>query len=376
MHLFISHASENDAFVNQLAADLESAGVQTWVDHHDIPPGANWDRSVASALKNCTAMIVVLTPCSVDSENVTDEWNYFLEENKPIYPVLAEGCEVPFRLRRRQRVDFTRDHAAAMSELLEALGIETSRAQQAARPRVVDLLPPPFEWIDIPAGRVELEGGRGAFDVPAFMIAKYPITNAQYGMFMKAGGYREQRWWTAAGWQVREEGGWTEPRFWTNSNFNGAEQPVVGVSWYEAVAFCQWLSEVSGEPVMLPTEQQWQRAAQDDDGRTYPWGNDWDGARCNNSVSPFKSDRTTPVRQYERRGDSPFGVVDMAGNVWEWCLTVYASDSTSLEGTASRVLRGGSWYDFSTDNFRVSYRPRGSPGDWTFNYGFRCARSK
>jgi len=126
---------------------------------------------------------------------------------------------------------------------------------------------------------------------------------------------------------------------------------------------------------MLPTEQQWQYAAQGDDGRAYPWGNDWDCKRCNNSVKPCDSNRTTPVRQYEGKGDSPFGVVDMAGNVREWCLTEYKSGNTGINGTEDRVLRGGSWFDFNSVNFRCDYRNRDDPSDWYNNGGFRLARS-
>ncbi|MBN1965580.1 MAG: SUMF1/EgtB/PvdO family nonheme iron enzyme [Anaerolineae bacterium] len=244
--------------------------------------------------------------------------------------------------------------------------------------RVPDLLPPPFAWIEIPAGRVEIEDGHGAFDVPAFMIAKYLLTNAQFAKFIEAGGYREKKWWTAAGWQQREQAGWTKPCFWNDEKWNGADYPVVGVSWYEAVAFCRWLSEMSGEPVMLPTEQQWQRAAQGDDGRTYPWGNEWDGSRCNNSVKPYDSNQTTPVRQYEGKGDSLFGVVDMAGNVWEWCLTDYEKGTNDVNRNAKyrdRVLRGGSWYNHP-DNFRVSYRICREPYFRDSSLGFRCTCSK
>lgn len=258
--------------------------------------------------------------------------------------------------------------------------------------RVVDLLPPPFEWIDIPAGRVELEGGHGAFDVPAFQIAKYPLTNAQYAQFIEAGGYREKQWWTAAGWEAHEQGldwnarkkewrptgkPWTEPRFWKDKRWNGAEYPVVGVSWYEAVAFCRWLAEVSGEPVMLPTEQQWQRAAQGDEGYVYPWGNEWDGTRCNNTVKPHKSNQTTPVTQYPK-GASPFGVMDMSGNVWEWCLNDYRQPRTIDVNTQAeyRVLRGGSWSNINTDIFRVANRDWADPRSRNYNGGFRCARSR
>lgn len=265
------------------------------------------------------------------------------------------------------------------------------------------VMPAPFAWIDIPAGKVKLIPDSTdkkesylkkdtIFDVPAFAIAKYPITNAQYAKFMEAGGYRERHWWTDAGWDAREQGydwdsessswkptgkAWTEPRYWADQKWNGAEQPVVGISWYESLAFCLWLSEVSGEQILLPTEQQWQRAAQGDDERTYPWGNEWDCKRCNNSVSPCDSNQTTPVTTYEgkQKGDSPFGVVDMAGNVWEWCLTAYDKGNIGIDGTNRRVLRGGSWTDHFADYFRVAYRNWNAPNGWNALWGFRVSRS-
>lgn len=239
----------------------------------------------------------------------------------------------------------------------------------------VDLLPDPFGWVEIP--------GKG------FSIAMYPVTNAQYAKFVDAGGYRERRWWTDAGWNARLKGymvdwgklepaesgqPWTEPRFWNESHWNGADYPVVGVSWYEAVAFCHWLSEATGETIRLPTEDEWQYAAQGDDGRRYPWGDEWDCTRCNNSVKPCQSDGTTPVRQYEGIGDSPFGVVDMSGNVWEWCLTDYEHRTNDENGDASRVIRGGGWFYFSTADCRCTFRYSDMPfGCYNFR-GFRIAR--
>jgi len=235
-----------------------------------------------------------------------------------------------------------------------------------------DILPPPFEWIEIPSGNVIIEK-RGASKVPAFAIAKYPVTNGQYAKFIEAGGYQDRQWWTTAGWKTRKQKGWTEPRYWGHEKFNGVEQPVVGVSWYEAVAFCQWLSNLSGEAITLPTEQQWQRAAQGDDGRPYPWGNHFDETRCNNSVDARKRDRTTPVCNYERLDDSPFGVVDMAGNVQEWCLTAYESDSALLDGTDSRIVRGGSWVMARPILFRAPSRFCGEPFFYSDALGFRCS---
>lgn len=131
------------------------------------------------------------------------------------------------------------------------------------------MLPQPFDWIDIPA--------YPKWELAAYSIAKYPITNAQFAEFIEAGGYRENRWWTDAGWYFLEKEGWTHPNNWLDERLNSDLQPVVGVSWYEAVAFCLWLSEVTGERIMLPDEDQWEYAERDDDRRKYPWGNDWDG---------------------------------------------------------------------------------------------------
>ena len=124
-----------------------------------------------------------------------------------------------------------------------------------------------MEWVTIPGGRVMLgQGGylgeSAWFAVESFVMARYPVTNAQYAPFIAAGGYTDRAWWTDRGWQIREKEGWTEPRFWTDRDWNRADYPVVGVSWYEALAFCRWLSAGSGRAITLPTEQQWQRAAQ------------------------------------------------------------------------------------------------------------------
>lgn len=240
------------------------------------------------------------------------------------------------------------------------------------------MLSAPFGWIEIP--------GKG------YEIAKYPLTNAQFAPFIAAGGYDDRRLWTDAGWEAKSQGlaldwstgqgtptgaAWTEPRFWSDPLFNGADQPVVGVTWYEALAFCRWLSEATGEAITLPSEEQWQYAAQGDDGRKYPWGDVWDCARCNNSVEPCQSDRTTPVRQYEGLGDSPFGVVDMAGNVWEWTLTDYeAGTNDPTRDAKMRTVKGGGWFFFTKADCRCNFRYMDVPfGCYNFR-GFRMVRMR
>jgi formylglycine-generating enzyme required for sulfatase activity len=263
-------------------------------------------------------------------------------------------------------------------------------------PRVKEILPPPFDWCEIPAGKMDLGKGHIAtafgvgqsFDVPTFLMAKYPITNAQFAKFINVGGYRNKQWWTEQGWKVKEEGqkfdkssadfkatgeAWTEPRLWKNSKWSASEQPVVGVSWYEAIAFCKWLSSVSGEKIILPTEQQWQRAAQGDDGRIYPWGNDWDASNCNNYLDRIGIFQSSTVQHYEGKGDSPFNVVDMAGNVWEWCLNEYETGNTKFDGSMWRGLRGGSWLNINTLSFRVDSRMGDYPNYENGAIGFRIA---
>lgn len=236
---------------------------------------------------------------------------------------------------------------------------------------VTDILPPPFEWVEIPAGKVPLEDYRkhngtagGEYKVPGFWMAKYPITNAQYQVFVEQG-YGDPRWWdyseAVRTWRNKQE---DIPK----TAFEGDKLPRTNVCWYEAVAFCLWLSEQTRLNITLPTEQQWQRAAQGDDGREYPWGNGFDAKRCN-----VDTRRPTPVTQYPN-GASPFGVMDMSGNVCEWCLTTWGDDSISLDEGARRVLRGGSWYVHQI-YARCAYRIYGNPVGRLFDIGFRvvCA---
>lgn len=249
-----------------------------------------------------------------------------------------------------------------------------------SKPTSKDLMPAPFDWIEIAGGRGTLKTYQDdvILSIPAetYWMAKYPVTNAQFQKFIEAGGYKDDKWWTEEGLKRRNEETWTEPRYWQDSKWNGDTQPVVGVSWYESVAFCLRLSDITGEKIMLPTEAQWQYAAQGDDGRDYPWGNDWNRDLCNNNVDKKGIGKTNSVTEYEGKGDSPFGVVDMAGNVWEWCLTDYENKTNKINNNANRrVLRGASWYfNYNTDDFRCDYRNGFIPRFRYYGLGFRVVR--
>ncbi|MFQ6016541.1 MAG: formylglycine-generating enzyme family protein, partial [Anaerolineae bacterium] len=227
-------------------------------------------------------------------------------------------------------------------------------------------------WCKIPAGRVTIEGKTK--EVETFWIAKYPVTNSQFARFVEAGGYSQERYWSREGWHWHRGAQAVRPRYWDDARFNNPLQPVVGVSWYEAEAYCHWLTERLGEAgklaeggkVRLPTEEEWLLAAQGHESRKYPWGERFDPALGNTAES--KLGQTTPVCMYPD-GLSPYGVWDMAGNVWEWTGSWYDEETKEAP-----VLRGGSW-GLNRGSARCASRFRGKPAYWSTDIGFRCARS-
>lgn len=249
-----------------------------------------------------------------------------------------------------------------------------------------------------PAGEGnKAEHPQSTIPVDAFWIGQTEVTNVQFREFVDAGGYSEQSWWTDAGWewlQTNSNITWwewfqgnsniTKPRYWDNGNyieFNGDNQPVIGVSWYEAVAYTKWLSKQVGETVRLPTEAEWEKAATWDlEGarkHTYPWGNEPPTAQLlnyNGNVGHTRNVGTYPD------GKSPYGAFDMAGNVWEWTATEWLEnyvnytalvDNRTEGGVATyRVVRGGSW-DNSWTHARSAYRVRFRTNFWHDYLGFR-----
>jgi len=229
----------------------------------------------------------------------------------------------------------------------------------------------------------------------AFAIAKYPTTNAMYRYFCEeAEGYADRQWWSEAivdkRWKAGKLKDWwgderDRPAYWGDRRLNGPAQPVVGVTWYEAVAYCRWLTAAMGDQYeyRLPTEAEWERAARGPQGWRYPWGDDWQDGLAN--TKELKLERTTPVGIF-RDGASFEGCLDMTGNAWEWCSDWY-SDKTYAERKERierdpkgppkgeyKVLRGGSRYD-DRNVVRCACRDGRDPGIWGVNYGFRVARS-
>ncbi len=179
-----------------------------------------------------------------------------------------------------------------------------------------------------------------------------------------------------------------EPEDWKNARFNNPSQPVVGICWYEARAYCAWLSAQSGMAYRLPTEVQWEAAARSTDGRRYAFEGDFEPSRANTAES--RLERTTPVGAYPT-GSSPEGVDDLCGNVWEWTGSLWGTDpkrptygyeydvndgreNADASAECLRVVRGGSWLN-PLIHARAAARVRDFPAERGTPYGFRvvCA---
>ena len=251
-----------------------------------------------------------------------------------------------------------------------------------------DVLPQPFEWCEIPAGSFfmgsdpdadelarEDESALHELTLPTFYIAKYPITYGQYELFVESDGYRNQELWTSDGWHWRKKWDRQNPLcYWNYPKFHISDHPLVGVTWYEAFAFTRWLSLEIGYAVRLPTEAEWEKAARGTDKRIYPYGDEF-----NVEMVHLKS--TAPVTECTG-GASPYGVMNMSGNVAQWCLSEWTeayehhtAEDVDVNTDNHRAVRGGSRY-FPEINTRVANRSGPPPYVHNGFVGFRVAYSE
>jgi formylglycine-generating enzyme required for sulfatase activity len=207
--------------------------------------------------------------------------------------------------------------------------------------------------------------------LPDYHLARTPVTNAQYAAFLHETNHPLPKRWRSR----------RSPR--------GKEDfPIVYVSWHDAMAYCHWLVETTAKPYRLPSEAEWEKAARGITGRLYPWGDQWDPSRCNTLEG--EAAKITPVDAYPQ-GASPYGLLDMAGNVWEWTSSVWGRDwykpefvypydpadgreELKADDRVCRVLRGGS-YAYSKAFARCAYRYKNFPRTHSDGIGFRVAVS-
>ncbi len=233
------------------------------------------------------------------------------------------------------------------------------------------------EWVEIPAGEFWMGSEKGKYDderpqhklhLDTFLMARTPITNAQYHLFVQAANHQT-------------------PRHWEDERPpKGLEShPVVNVSWHDAMAYCRWLGEATGKNIILPSEAEWEKAARGDkDKREYPWGDTFEATRCNSS--DLGLGQTTPVGIFPN-GAGPYGCLDMSGNVWEWTRSLWEKEGDESEFTypynptdgrenldasdeVRRVLRGGAFH-YNEQLVRCAVRHWNTPDLRLRNFGFR-----
>jgi formylglycine-generating enzyme required for sulfatase activity len=315
---------------------------------------------------------------------------------------LARQADHPVRLQDlypRGRLDHRREVSESL--IMKPNSIEVLRSW-------IDL-----DFVRIPKGQFVMgskdedelawddEKPQHTLDIPYdYWIARHPVSNAEFGEFVRSTAYetRAERegwgwvWNTGSGqWGKVEGANWRNPLGSNSSIAAFEEHPVVLVCWYDALAFCAWLNQKHGDSLphgyhfRLPSEAEWEKAARGVDGHEWPWGNAFDAALCNSRDQGKLC--TTPVGAHSPHGDSPYGVADMSGNVWEWTLTLWGADrdmpdyvypyvgSDGRENQSAgdgdfRIIRGGSFKD-DMGGVRCACRDLDPPRYSLNNLGFR-----
>lgn len=347
-----------------------------------IRPGEKWAEAINRGLEESGLFVLLLSPAAVASQWVKTETNIAIELNHEgemgVYSILLQACRVPALWRAYQHVSLRGGYAPGLNKLLAVLEptdpavgaglvstqpapaqsepVQSILAQPIPAPQPTDVNPDRWihpksglEMVRVPAGEFLYGDEMERVYLEEFWIAKTPVTNAAYKRFLDANPSYAVPYYDAD---------WAKPYNWDKQHRiypeGKADHPVVLVSWHDAQAYAQWTG------MELLTEQQLEKAARGIDGRVYPWGNEWQNDHCNTGESGIGA--TTPVGRYSPWGDSPYGCVDMASNVWEWTQSLYK------EGEDRRGLRGGSWNSFA-EVARAPYRNSGVSA-FVFN-GFR-----
>jgi formylglycine-generating enzyme required for sulfatase activity len=365
---FVSYHETDAQWVEaHLLPRLRAAGIR-WIDQRRFVPGRPLMGEMERAMQESSRTVLVLTRSYLE-----DRWSEFdsllaasyglMTGKWRMIPVIRESCLLPPRLRALVPVELMTDDAYEWERLLCAL-----RPSREGESRTTAPTEAPVATVPIPDGEFWMgaaEHDSFAFPnespalqvfLPAYRIGRYPVTNAQYALFVQATGHFPPEHWTGQ-----------------DSPHELEMHPVVNVSYADAVSFCRWLSGKARCHFRLPTEEEWERAARGNDWRVYPWGDEWSGDRCNTSEANIG--QTVPVGEYDDHNQSPFGVCDMAGNAAEWTMSWYlpypgsTTDSWAY-GRTHRVVRGGSWRH-DARWARVSCRGRYKPAIKRSHVGFR-----
>ncbi len=395
--VFLSHNSKDKPAVRELGLTLRTRGLKVWLDEWELIPGRPWLDVLERVIESIGCAVVLVGKDGLgpwEDREMRACLSEFVGRGLPVIPVLLPGAPdkpaLPLMLRQFTWVDL---RSGLTDEGVDRLLWGITGRKPEVRPAAADPQPvvaprtkesaatgqsfteplTGIRFLWIPGGRFQMGSTVLPREQPVhwvrispFWLAETPVTNRQYAVFL-------------------EKTGADEPAFWRGKRFSAPEQPVVGVSWDDAQALCAWLSKESGRRVLLPSEAQWEFAARGTDGREYPWGNGPpDGTRACFELD-FQKGQPAPAGSFPA-GRGPFGTLDQAGNVWEWCRDAWDEAAYSKPEHAAeavdpvleskdaeqRVLRGGGWVDPS--GVLLAVCRLGFPaGDRSGGLGFRVA---
>lgn len=408
-HIFISYAKKD---TRELALSLADAlnnldSVTAWVDR-SLRAGRSWELQIQAEIDRCDTMIVLYSP-DINRHQSGKKESYVLTEiayakytvNKPIIPIMAQETVPPISLTTAHYIDFTLN-GLTLDDLVDAichemdvdiLKTETNiivnesindaieRARQFRGKHNRDWQPyittfsdspiPEMPFCLVPVGRFDMGSDDGYYfdEQPVYLqtisepywLAQYPVTNAQWRLGMDAG-------------VVKEPSGDSALKWYKDSLM--AHTPVVGIDWFMARDFAQWLG------CRLPSELEWEYGARGVESWRYPWGDDW---KPDLPIWGENSGGKPALITSKAEGKSWIGAYHLSGNVWEWTNSLFKDypyqpdDGREVdignETDVLRVLRGGSWGNDGTDYLRSACRSNYYPDDGDFFRGFRLFRS-
>ena len=368
--LFIAYAQADDDAARELRralARFDHERLLSIFSMEDLEPGDDWPDRLSAELAQAKIVVFLLSPEALASRHLTHEIQQVVNSGKRSIPLVLAPCD----LRSTPLGD---RHALVLGEGDRESEIEKAawRIRAAAiAERAVIFKPVEADWcpemVMLPAGNFEMGSDEYDDEKPRhtvrvarpFAMARFPVTFDAYDHFCEQ-----------TGKQKPDDGGWGR-----------GDRPVIKVSWEDARAYAEWLSEVSGQSCRLPSEAEWEYACRAGTVTRYSFGDELTPEQAN--VSESQIEKTTPVGQYPANA---FGLHDMHGNVWEWVEDHYhrSYDLAPGDGRAwieegadefsSRVFRGGSWFG-DRDLARCAGRGHFDPGDRDDFVGFRVVCS-
>ncbi|MFC1959315.1 SUMF1/EgtB/PvdO family nonheme iron enzyme [Chloroflexota bacterium] len=382
--VFLSYKSQDYDLVKQFHDALHLRGVKRiWMDKNKLTAGHEWKKKILEAIESRTHMLVFVNEKSLGSAEVREEYEYADKLGNTIIPIMIDDTmddgALPFPLNKHQTLRLRNPHPKKLNP--DNLNRTIADLLSAEKPVPTNDVTLP-QMVHVPAGPFMMGIDKHEVMLPEFWIGQCAVTTHDFLQFVQDGGLEKHDYWHP---ELRDDiDKYDHKKYWPENDFtyyalNNACYPMHGVTWHQALAYCQWLNFRYGvDWFRLPDEAEWEKAARGTDGRIYPWGNQWQDGAAN--IKEYGANSVIDCGTLAEGFNSPFGCKDMAGNVWEWTLSKPTARSYKLDTPRNviadpmspRVIRGGSWLSERSDTRtyeKVSARP--IPKNYCYEIGFR-----